>query len=75
MKNGSYFQYMGYEILYRYKEALEKPGAYGEEVKTKSVKVGKVTDEIGLDVVAGKVMSQLARRNILIVDVEIYEYA
>lgn len=66
---------MGYEILYRYKEALESPGAYGEEIKTKSVKVGKVTDEIGLEVVAGKVMSQLARRNILIVDVEIYEYA
>ncbi|NBP02618.1 MAG: hypothetical protein EBU90_21355 [Proteobacteria bacterium] len=66
---------MGYEILYRYKEALENPGTYGEEVKTKSVKVGKVTDEVGLEVVAGKVMSQLARRNILIVDVEIYEYA
>jgi hypothetical protein len=66
---------MGYEIFYSYKEALEIPGTYGEEVKTKSVKVGKVTDEIGLEVVAGKVMSQLARRNILIVDVEIYEYA
>jgi len=66
---------MGYEIFYSYKEALESPGTYGEEVKTKSVKVGKVTDEVGLEVVAGKVMSQLARRNILIVDVEIYEYA
>lgn len=71
----NYFSFMGYEILYHYKEALDKPGTYCEEVKTKSVKVGKVTDDIGLDVVAGKVMSQLARRNILIVDVEIYEYA
>lgn len=75
MKNHSYFQYMGYEILYKYKDALDVPGTYGEEVKSKSVKVGKVTDDIGLDVLAGKVMSQLARRNILIVDVEIYEYA
>jgi hypothetical protein len=66
---------MGYEIFYHYKEALDKPGTYGDEVKTKSYKVGKVTDEVGLEVVAGKVMSQLARRNILIVDVEIYEYA
>lgn len=66
---------MGYEIFYSFKEALESPGTYGEEVKTKSVKVGKVTEEVGLEVVAGKVMSQLARRNILIVDVEIYEYA
>ena len=66
---------MGYEIFYSFKEALETPGTYGEEVKTKSVKVGKVTEEVGLEVVAGKVMSQLARRNILIVDVEIYEYA
>lgn len=66
---------MGYEIFYHYKEASDKPGTYGEEVKTKSVKVGKVTDDIGLEIVAGKVMSQLARRNILIVDVEIYEYA
>jgi len=66
---------MGYEILYRYKEALDKPGTYGDEVKTKSVKVGKITEDVGLEVLAGKVMSQLARRNILIIDVEIYEYA
>jgi hypothetical protein len=66
---------MGYEIFYHYKEASEKPGTYGDEVKTKSCKVGKVTEEVGIEVVAGKVMSQLARRNILIVDVEIYEYA
>ncbi|NBT59757.1 hypothetical protein EBT16_13335, partial [bacterium] len=34
----------------------------------------KVTEEVGLDVLAAKIMSQLARRNILITDVEIYEY-
>lgn len=66
---------MGYEIIFHYKEVADKPGIYKEEVKTKTYKVGKVTEEIELDVLAGKVMSQLVRRNILIVDVEIFEYA
>jgi len=66
---------MGYEIVYKYKEATDTPGVYSEDIKEKSVKIGKVTDEVGLDAVAAKVMTQLARRNILIVDVEIYEYA
>lgn len=66
---------MGYELIFHYKESTDKPGMYSEEVKNKTYKVGKVTEDINLDVVAGKIMSQLARRNILIVDVEIYEYA
>lgn len=66
---------MGYEVIFHYKESGDAPGVYKEEVKNKSYKIGKVTEEIGLDVLASKIMSQLARRNILIVDVEIYEYA
>jgi len=66
---------MGYEITFKYKEAGEKPGSYNEEILEKSQKVGKVTEEVSLEILAGKVMSQLARRNILIVDVEIHEYA
>jgi hypothetical protein len=66
---------MGYEIIYRYKEATDVPGVYSEEVKEKSAKIGKVTEEVGLDALAAKVMTQLARRNIFIVGVEIYEYA
>jgi len=65
---------MGYEIIFYYKES-EGPGTYSEEVKTKSHKVGKTTEDIPLEVLASKVMSQLVRRNILIVEVEIYEYA
>ena len=65
---------MGFEIKYFYKEAIE-PGIYNEEVFSKVSKVGKFEDEISLEVLAGKVMAQLARRNILIVDIEIYEYA
>lgn len=66
---------MGYEIIFHYKEAGETAGSYKEELKNKSYKIGKVTEEVGLEVLAAKIMSQLARRNILIVDVEIYEYA
>lgn len=66
---------MGYELVFHYKESSETPGIYNEDIKNKSYKVGKVTEEIGLEVVAGKILSQLARRNILIIDVEIYEYA
>lgn len=66
---------MGYEIVYKYKEATETPGVYSEEVKERSAKIGKVTEEVSLDALAAKVMSQLARRNVLIVDVEIWEYA
>lgn len=65
---------MGYEVIYHYREALDEPGEYDEEVQTKKVKVGQAYDDTTLDILAGKIMAQLARRNILIVDVEIYEY-
>lgn len=66
---------MGYEVVFHYKESGESPGTYKEELKSKSYKIGKVTEDVGLDVLAAKIMSQLARRNILILDVEIWEYA
>lgn len=66
---------MGYEVLFKYKESTGEPGVYSDEIKEKTSKVGKMTEDVGLDVLAGKIMSQLARRNILIVDVQIYEYA
>lgn len=65
---------MGYEIIFHYKESAS-PGVYGEEVKTRSCKIGRVTEDVELDVLAAKIMSQLARRNVLITDVEIYEFA
>jgi len=66
---------MGYEIKYYYKESTENPGVYKDEIVTKTSKVGKFEEEISLDILAGKIMAQLARRNILIVDIEIFEYA
>jgi hypothetical protein len=63
---------MGYELNFKFKEEITK-GEYAEEIKEKKVKVGDPWEEVPLEQVAGKIMAQLARRNILIVDVEIYE--
>ena len=65
---------MGFEIKYFYKESSEF-GQYKDEILSKTSKVGKFEEDVPLEVLAGKIMSQLARRNILIVDIEIYEYA
>jgi hypothetical protein len=64
---------MGYEIIFYYKSEVEK-GVYGEEVQTKKVKVGSLEDNLGLEAVAGRIFAQFARRNILVVDVEVWEY-
>jgi hypothetical protein len=65
---------MGFEITYYYKEASEVFGTYNEEVLSKTSKIGKFNEDISLDVLAGKIIAQLARRNILIIDIEIFEY-
>jgi hypothetical protein len=66
---------MGYEVVFSYKESGDSPGQYSEEIKKKTCKIGKTTENVSLESLAARIMSQLARRNILIVDVEIYEYA
>lgn len=65
---------MGFEITYYYKEACDVPGTYKDDVLEKTTKIGKYDEDVPLEVLAGKIMSQLARRNILIVDIEIFEY-
>lgn len=62
-----------YEVIYHYKEEIAK-GEYGEEIKQKKIRVGANYEDVQVEVLAGKIMSQLARRDILIVDVEIYEF-
>lgn len=64
---------MGYEVTFHYKEEVEK-GIYSEEEKSKKIKVGNVEDDTPLEAVAGKIFAQLARRNILVTNVEIYEF-
>ena len=66
---------MGYEVKYFYKEETEVKGQYSDEIKEKKVKIGDPWEEVPLEVVAGKVMAQLAKRNIFVTDVEIYRLA
>jgi hypothetical protein len=65
---------MGYEINYKYHEEISKGEYNREETKTKTIKVGTPYEDMPLESLAGKIMAQLARRNILVVDVEIFEY-
>jgi hypothetical protein len=63
---------MGFECVYHFHEKLE--GDYNkEEVKTFKKKVGDPFEEVSLEKLAGAVMAQLARRDVWIVDVEIFE--
>lgn len=67
---------MGFEVIYYYKELLDEsmPGVYAEEIKTKTSKIGKSNEDVAFEVLSSKILSQLARRNILIVNFEIFEF-
>ena len=65
---------MGFEILFSYQEEIER-GVYSEEVKTKKVKIGTSEDNLGLEHAAARIFSQFARRNILVTNVEVWEYS
>lgn len=65
---------MGYEVLFHYHEEVSKGEYNKEETKTKKVTIGTPYEETPLSVLAGKIMAQLARRNILVVEVEIFEF-
>lgn len=63
---------MGYEVKYNFHEKID--GEYNkEEVKTFKKKVGDPFDDTPLEKLAGAIMAQFARRDILITDVEIFE--
>lgn len=65
---------MGYELTFYYREQGDKLGDYKDEINSKKIKIGKPTEDIPLEYVAGKIISQLAKKSILLTDVEIYEY-
>lgn len=65
---------MGFEVTYYYHER-QADGKYNtDERKEMKKKIGSPFEETPLEQLAAVVMSQLARRNIWIVDVDIYEY-
>lgn len=68
---------MGFEVVYYYKELIDEkvPGQYGDEIKSKTSKIGKPTEDVSFETLASKILSQLARRNILIINFEIFEFA
>ena len=65
---------MGYEVIYHYHERLEEGGYKKDETKTLKRKVGDAYEEVSLDKLASAVMAQLARRDIWVTNVEIFEY-
>lgn len=64
---------MGFEVQYQYHPEISKGEYNKQEMQTGNIKVGSPYEEVSLDVVAGKVMALMARRNILVVGVEIFE--
>lgn len=66
---------MGYEVTYKYHPKQEDGNGYNtDEVKELTKKVGKAFDDMPPEKLAAVVMSQLARRDIWIIDVEIFEF-
>lgn len=66
---------MGYVVEYWYYEEVEKGEYNKEEKKSGTINVGTPYEDVSLEQLAGKVMALMARRNILVFDVEIYEFA
>ena len=63
---------MGFECCYYYHEKVD--GDYNkEETKTFKKKVGDPFDDVPLEKLAASIMAQMARRDIWIVNVEIFE--
>lgn len=64
---------MGFEVKYIYHPRKEDGGYDTEKNEEKIVKVGKPFEEVPLEKVAAAIMSQLARRDIWVVNVEVVE--
>jgi len=62
---------MGYEVIYHYKEKLN--GEFSEETKTYKKRIGDPYEELPPEKLASVIFGQLARRDIYVKDVEIYE--
>lgn len=63
-----------YEIIFKYHEKGEDGEFNKEDTKEKKVKIGTIDEEVPLEQVAGKIIAQLARKKISVVEVKIYEY-
>lgn len=64
---------MGYEIKYTFHPRKESGGYDTDAKEEKTVKVGKPFDDTPLEKCAAAIMVQLARRDVWVVDVKVYE--
>jgi hypothetical protein len=64
---------MGYLVNYKFHPEISKGEYDKEDMRTANIKVGSPYEDVPLEVLAGKVMALLARRSVLVVDVEIME--
>ena len=65
---------IGYEVKIHYHPRKEEGGYDFEKKETLSKKVGKAFEETTLETLAGFLISQMARRDMVIVDVEVEEF-
>lgn len=66
---------MGYEIKVKFHPKKKEGFGYDAEKVEEEVKqVGKPFEDTGLEKLAGVVMSQMARRDVMVVDFEIFEF-
>lgn len=67
---------MGFEVHFKYYKKKTEGVGYDTDAEPEILKVpvGKQWDETDLDELAKTVLGQMAKRNILIIDAEIYEY-
>lgn len=65
---------MGYEVNYSYYEKLPDGNYNKEDLKVMKRKVGDPLEDTSLEVLASKILAQLARRDIWVQDVEVFEY-
>lgn len=65
---------MGFEVIYHYFSRNEDGKYNTEEKSTLSKKIGQPYEETSYDQLASAIISQLARRDIWIQDVEVFEY-
>lgn len=65
---------MGFGVEYFYYERMEDGNYNKDDLKSMKRKVGEPLDDTSLELLASKVLAQLARRDIWIHDIKIFEY-
>lgn len=65
---------MGYEVVYTYHERLEEGGYDKENLKEMKKRIGTPYEDVPLSKLATVLLGQLARRDIWVMSVEVYEY-